>query len=519
MTCLSRVGIPRKPELIGERFKAKTSGDGDLSKSDRPFSKAVVEVWLSIGIVWLRNKLHFSQPIYSKSKKENTLINVHNVDSVNVMNVDQVNFHLYSGKINEPGLFPRLRLLKNASLQLKIDFGLEGKFPSEGILVIRGPRQFGKSTWLEQKLYDFVKTNGPASAFYLNGDEIINAIELREKISDLCKQFSKKKSKKAFFIDEITSVKGWEKALKVLADRGDLEDILVVTTGSKATDLRRGHEKLPGRKGKLARSEYIFTPVSFKEFHRHCKGKFKQNTLYAYLLSGGSPLAINEIYDHGTLPEYLITMTKDWIFGEIAASGRERSSLLAIFELLYKWGGSPVGFTKLAKEAGMANNTVAHGYIELLKDLLCVTTASFYQPLEERIDKKKPSKFPFICLLAAVAFHSKKMRSVDDFLSLTEEEQGIWLEWLVAQEIYRRKAIQGVDLPEELYYWKSSDHEIDFVNVAEEDMIEVKRGQVSPFEFQWFHKVFPNKKLYILASSQFETHHLQCLKIEDWLLS
>ncbi len=35
-------------------------------------------------------------------------------------------------------------------------------------------------------------------------------------------------------------------------------------------------------------------------------------------------------------------------------------------------GGSPLGKAKLAGEAGLANNTVAAGYGELLSDLMCV---------------------------------------------------------------------------------------------------------------------------------------------------
>jgi predicted AAA+ superfamily ATPase len=46
----------------------------------------------------------------------------------------------------------------------------------------------------------------------------------------------------------------WEKSIKRLIDAGELNRVLLVTTGSKATDLRRGFEKLPGRKGKLSRS-------------------------------------------------------------------------------------------------------------------------------------------------------------------------------------------------------------------------------------------------------------------------
>ena len=41
-------------------------------------------------------------------------------------------------------------------------------------------------------------------------------------------------------------------------------------------------------------------------------------------------------------------------------------------ENLYWHGSSPLGQTKLAREAGLANNTVAAGYLEMLADLLSV---------------------------------------------------------------------------------------------------------------------------------------------------
>lgn len=103
--------------------------------------------------------------------------------------------------------------------------------------------------------------------------------------------FAQQAQVKRIFIDEITSVDNWEIVLKKMADQGKLEQILIITTGSQATDLRRGIEKLPGRKGKLARTNYIFTPVSYREFYRVCHKVLGENTLIAYLISGGSPIA------------------------------------------------------------------------------------------------------------------------------------------------------------------------------------------------------------------------------------
>ena len=79
--------------------------------------------------------------------------------------------------------------------------------------------------------------------------------------------------------------------------------------------------------------------------------------------SGGSPIACTELADTGVIPEYVIELTRDWIEGEIALSGRNRSALMNIMKIIFRFGGTPVGQAKLAREAGLSNNTVAAGYI------------------------------------------------------------------------------------------------------------------------------------------------------------
>jgi hypothetical protein len=92
--------------------------------------------------------------------------------------------------------------------------------------------------------------------------------------------------------------------------------VLLITTGSKASDIPREAELLPGRKGKLARTIYLFVQLPYKIFYDKAFPTLKAQTLPAYLIAGGSPPAT------------------------------------------------------LAEESGMANNTVAHGYLHLLSDLL-----------------------------------------------------------------------------------------------------------------------------------------------------
>ncbi|GAH59318.1 unnamed protein product, partial [marine sediment metagenome] len=113
-------------------------------------------------------------------------------------------------------------------------------------------------------------------------------------------------------------------ALKRLADEGALREVLIVTTGSNAVDLRRGSERLPGRKGRLGRTSYYFTPISFSEFKHVCGRELGEDLVHAYLLTGGSPVACAEIAQMGSVPEYVHEMTRDWILGDCAAAGRNR---------------------------------------------------------------------------------------------------------------------------------------------------------------------------------------------------
>ena len=103
----------------------------------------------------------------------------------------------------------------------------------------------GKSTWLEGALRDTVIRHGPGSGLFLNGDHWADADDLVLQLSALAGTFRRDAPVRRLFVDEITAVPGWSRALKRVLDRGELRDVLVVTTGSRATDLRRGIERVP----------------------------------------------------------------------------------------------------------------------------------------------------------------------------------------------------------------------------------------------------------------------------------
>jgi len=433
------------------------------------------------------------------------------------MNISIINERLALGDLDHPSVLPHLTRLKDSPFVFEVDFGLDELPTKPGILLIRGARQYGKSTWLEQQVKLTIEQYGAGSAFYLNGDYILNLDKLEAEIDKLLATFAKDAAVKRIFIDEITAIENWTLALKRMADSGKLNNVLVVTTGSNATDLRRGVERLPGRKGKLDRTEYIFTPIAYREFKRVCGKKIGNDTLWAYLLSGGSPIACTELAEHGRIPEYVIELVRDWIDGEIERTGRSRSSLLDVMNVLFRMATNQIGQTKLAREAGLANNTVAKGYIDALQDLACVTPAYPWDQHKDVLIKRKACKYHLTNLLVAVVFHPAQIRSVADFNELPNKEQGFWLEWLVSQEILRRKSIKGGVLLEPLGFWQSKEQEIDFV-LSNKHLLEVKRGKTSPLEFAWFNKQFPNAKLTVISDNNYKTDKVLYCQLEEFLL-
>jgi predicted AAA+ superfamily ATPase len=434
------------------------------------------------------------------------------------MDLLEINTCLLSEHWNLAGVLPHLDHLQDMPVIFTPTFGLDTLPTEPGILMIRGSRQYGKSTWLEQQIALTIQTFGIGTALYLNGDEIKNATEFLSILRNFIPLFPKNAPVKRLFIDEITAIAHWETAIKRLVDSGELNNILLITTGSKATDLRRGIERLPGRKGKLSRTQYIFTPIAYSEFKHKCVNHFQQNTLLAYLLCGGSPVAANALIETQRIPEYVTAIMYDGILGEFSASGRSRAHLLAVLQNLYRMAGTPMGQAKLARESGLSNNTVAQGYIDLLVDLMMIIPVFPYDADRELTCFRKPCKYHFTNLLAAFAWHPKKPRTITDLQNLGDA-LGVVYEWAIAQELWRRACITQADhMPEYLNFWHSKTHEIDFVLPEKQQYFEIKLGKSNAVEFLWFLKSFHQETLTVINTQTFDSERIIGITMENFLL-
>lgn len=106
------------------------------------------------------------------------------------------------------------------------------------------------------------------SIFYYSCDLVSNEKELFEVINEyLDWALTFRLDRKYIFLDEISSVKNWEKGLKYLVDAGILKNISVILTGSHSIDIKRSIERLPGRRGEGDEPlDKILLPMKFAEF-------------------------------------------------------------------------------------------------------------------------------------------------------------------------------------------------------------------------------------------------------------
>jgi predicted AAA+ superfamily ATPase len=185
---------------------------------------------------------------------------------------------------------------------------------------------------------------------------------------------------------------------------------------------------------------------------------------------------------------------------------------------LHKSGGSQLGYSKIARDANLSNATSALGYIELLRDLMCVAVLYFQLPLTNKRLIRKPAKFHFTNLLLAASSSPFNVRTAEALSLLPKEEYSKWLEWLVAQELWRRRVIANIESPEELAFYNDHGKKIDFL-LDENSGLEVKSGQASPDEFNWIKQKYPSLNLSVICKNKLPEWIAKSLSIEEFLLT
>jgi len=278
----------------------------------------------------------------------------------------------------------------------------ELKKEKSGIYTIIGPRQIGKTTYLKLIVRELLKTYDPFNILYFSCENI-NKEKLKEAILFFLKEIAKG-GKKFIFLDEVSLVEDWEIVELELYNKGMLDEVIIVNTGSSSLNLKKSSERLPGRKGK-GRLFYFF-PLSFRDFvfllnEQADKIDSKpfafldtlNELLIYYIEASGFPEIINQYFE-GSIDDSKYDIYKDWIEGDIVKAKRSVNFSYQIFSKILENLTSQLNWESIAKNTTIKSHSTIAEYIDLFDSLFIIKVVNLIGgDMKIRLSKNKKIYF------------------------------------------------------------------------------------------------------------------------------
>lgn len=350
-----------------------------------------------------------------------------------------------------------------------------------GIHTLLGPRRIGKTTQFKLWIREALRRHSPENVFYLDAERFESwkgLLPLLEKVRE-----------GILFLDEVTAVDQWPRALKIMVDNGSWDKTCVWLTGSNAFDLSNLGERLPGRRGRdLQTRDAELLPLSFKEFHSAVASRKNlnlQESLILYCQWGGYPMAVSECVTREEPSYDLLQELLDVSLG--ATSKRHRSPRLsaALSERLWTLLGSRVSYNTLAKHVDAGSHPIIRQYIEILEGCYAIIQVEKLNPKTKTGVLRKEKKIYFWdpLIMAALVSWAETGSVHPGWIQKNWEvvsRQGGWIENMVAVELRKRGHV--------LFYDEQFGGEIDFVfkdsSTQDWKAVEVKRSPPSRSELK-----------------------------------
>lgn len=360
-------------------------------------------------------------------------------------------------------------LLANLSLQ------------KDAVLTIRGPRRVGKSTLLRliiKRLLVEEKIPKEAILFY-PCDRVENYNQLFEIIKTYLDFARPRTDSRLFiFLDEISFVTDWQRAIKEMVDGGLLKKSLTILTGSSILDLKFGSEFLSGRRGQISPADIFYYPLSFADFVNLVQPKLgaerdefalsyqlpKLNKLFHdFLTTGGFPKTINEYYASGRIANSTYETFITWVENDIHKTGRSEKTAYDLLANIFRTLATPVSFTQLAHDSALASHFAAREYIDILEKMFVLFPLPAFVIEQKRRDPKKNKKIYFTDPFIFNALFVKTQQLLEDPFSSSRKNvdasMPLMAENTVAGQLQR--------FYPQLYWGKGTKKEIDFVGKKE----------------------------------------------------
>jgi len=375
------------------------------------------------------------------------------------------------------------------------------QFDRDAVYTLRGPRQVGKSTILKRQIAALLADGWPADRIlYL--DVELAGLETARDLVDAIRAYCDSQDswrnaartgvgeRLAIFLDEVTRVQDWAGAVRGLVDNDELLDVTLVATGSHTTDLRRGGERLPGRRGGGQELDLECLPLSFREYvqladpelslpppvttftphgtrvSRRYRALIRSRIeplLERYLLTGGFLTALNDVARENQILPETFEAYREALAGEFTRAGMRETYLRELIDWLSQHLGQEVDYRGIAADTDIGSKDTARHYldhlVEIYAALVVHRTTSLTAPGPAFRSPKKihPLDPLFGHLIRAwAASDPDPWPSAVDTMT-RREEVGHIVESVLTVHLRRR-------FGDRVYFWRTSDgREIDVV--------------------------------------------------------
>lgn len=382
---------------------------------------------------------------------------------------------------------------------------------------LRGPRQIGKTTLVKLQIREFLQNGiSPWNIMYYAFDIDNTPTKLVEIIRNYLENTvrQRKDNRSYLFLDEVSSIKDWQKGIKRLWDQKRLSNCTVVATGSHTVDLKMSTEKLPGRRGITSEPlDKIMLPMKFAEFvsilnpdlkkeienkqlfHASTRLKIFRNItngiiseqiedlqpylnelnqyLIDYVITGGIPRVVNEYIETHKISEGTYTTYLDAIIGDLNSLNKHESVFRQLIQNVITSTGWPASWSSLQKNTDIGSKNTVAEYIDILTRMFILSVFYQYDSTNKRglIQKEKKIHFhdPFYFhVLHGWCNNRESFELCKSYIS-DQTNFGLLLEGIVADHLIRlafnfSQKKQTFVYANLLYFWKyGPDKEVDFI--------------------------------------------------------
>lgn len=292
---------------------------------------------------------------------------------------------------------PQLKRISGLSFQYCSHLIHEKSFSIPGVYLIAGGRQIGKTTFLKQYILHLLKSKKAFEyqVHYLAGELIMDQHQLRSHIEGVLEL--KKDGIYYIFIDEISYIKDWDRAIKYLVDTGQMDEVVLILTGSDSKIIKDAMKRFPGRRGRALKTDFTFYPLSFTEtillknprlksfcqqisnsslkeehlkfheFYEECLRYFNE-----YLIHGGYLTAIKDFIVQKDISASVSKVYLDWIKGDILKHNKSEQYLNEIMRGIVQTYSTQISYNSLAKRMSIDHHKTVADYLEILSDIHAV---------------------------------------------------------------------------------------------------------------------------------------------------